>query len=199
MRLIPSLLMAAMALPGVALANAKVGAAAPDFTLTAADGSTVQLSALKGKTVVLEWTNHECPFVKKHYESNNMQQLQASATSNDVVWLTINSGAPGKQGHVDAAGAMKVKEQHKHNSTAYLLDADGVVGRLYGAKTTPHMYVIDTAGTLQYAGAIDSVPSADKGDIPNSRNYVSNALAALAEGKTPDPASTQPYGCSVKY
>lgn len=183
----------------VALAAARVGEPAPAFTLTDSNGTTHSLSDFKGKTVVLEWTNHECPFVKKHYGPGNMQRQQAEATAAGVVWLTINSGAPGKQGHVDAAGANAVMAEKGHKSTAYLLDPTGAAGKAYGAKTTPHMYVIDGEGVLRYAGAIDSNPSGDPADIPGATQYVVQALADLAAGRAVAVANTQPYGCSVKY
>jgi peroxiredoxin len=177
---------------------ATVGQPAPGFTLTDSNGQTHSLADFKGKTVVLEWTNHECPFVVKHYGANNMQQQQAAAGDN-VVWLSINSGAAGKQGHVDGAGANAVMAKNGHKSTAYLLDADGKVGQAYGAKTTPHMYVIDASGNLAYNGAIDSIPSADQADIPKATQYVTQALGEIKAGKPVSVATTKPYGCSVKY
>jgi peroxiredoxin len=178
---------------------ATVGQPAPAFTLTDSKGQTHSLADFKGKTVVLEWTNHECPFVKKHYGAKNMQAQQGDAAADGVVWLTINSGAPGKQGHVDAAGAEAVMAKDGFKSAAYLLDASGDAGRAYAAKTTPHMYVIDGEGVLRYNGAIDSIPSADQADIPKATQYVTQALGELAAGKPVSVASTQPYGCSVKY
>jgi peroxiredoxin len=180
-------------------AKAMVGQPAPAFTLTDADGKTHSLADFKGKTVVLEWTNAECPFVKKHYGAGNMQAQQGEATAAGVVWLTVNSGAPGKQGAVDGAGAKAIIASSGGKQTAYLLDPTGVAGQAYGAKTTPHMYVIDGEGVLRYAGAIDSNPSADPADIPASTQYVKTALADLAAGKPVAVANTQPYGCSVKY
>jgi peroxiredoxin len=179
-------------------ADAKVGSPAPAFTLTDVDGKTRSLADFKGKTVVLEWTNAECPFVKKHY-SGNMQQQQATAATDKIVWLTINSSAEGKQGHVDGASAKQVIARTGGKQTAYLLDAPGAVGKAYGAKTTPHMYVIDGAGILKYAGAIDSIPSADVADIPKATQYVPAVLSDLDSGKPVRVASSQPYGCSVKY
>jgi peroxiredoxin len=181
-----------------ALADAKVGKPAPSFTLTDATGKSHSLADFKGKTVVLEWTNADCPFVQKHY-SGNMQKQQAQATSDDVVWLTINSSATGKQGYVDGKGAQKVIARTGGKQTAYLLDAPGKVGRDYKAKTTPHMYVIDGQGTLQYAGAIDSIPSADTDDIAKATQYVPQARADVQAGKPVRVATSQPYGCSVKY
>lgn len=178
---------------------ATVGQPAPGFTLLDQDGNEHSLADFKGKTVVLEWTNHDCPFVKKHYGADNMQQQQASAAGQEIVWLVVNSGAPGKQGHVDGAGARKIMQRDGFKSAAYLLDASGDTGRAYAAKTTPHMYVIDADGTLRYNGAIDSIPSADAADIPKATQYVSQALGELAAGKPVSVASTQPYGCAVKY
>lgn len=188
----------AVGLSGAGFA-ATVGQPAPGFTLTDSNGKTHSLGDFKGKTVVLEWTNHECPFVVKHYGANNMQQQQAAATGDNVVWLSINSGAAGKQGHVDGAGANAVMTKNGHKSTAYLLDADGKVGQAYGAKTTPHMYVIDANGVLAYNGAIDSIPSADQADIPKATQYVTQALGEIKAGKPVSVATTKPYGCSVKY
>ena len=178
---------------------ASVSEPAPAFTLTDTHGQSHSLADFRGKTVVLEWTNAECPFVKKHYDSGNMQKQQADAVAAGVVWLTINSGAPGKQGHVSGEQANAIQSNWKAANTAYLIDADGTVGRAYDAKTTPHMYVIDKDGVLRYNGAIDSIASADKGDLANAVQYVPAALAAVADGKAPDPALTRPYGCSVKY
>ena len=180
-------------------AKAMVGQAAPAFTLTDADGKTHSLADFKGKTVVLEWTNAECPFAKKHYGASNMQAQQGEAKAGEVVWLTINSGAPGKQGHVDGAGAKAVIASTGGQQAAYLLDPAGEAGKAYGAKTTPHMYVIDGEGVLRYAGAIDSNPSADPADIPAATQYVRSALGDLAAGRPVAVANTQPYGCSVKY
>ena len=182
-----------------AMAAVSVGDKAPDFSLVDANGTTHQLSDFAGKTVVLEWTNHGCPFVKKHYGAKNMQAQQGQAKAADVVWLTINSGAPGKQGQVDGAGANAIMAAQGFQSTAYLLDASGDTGRAYGAKTTPHMYVIDGEGVLRYNGAIDSIPSADPADIPNADQYVSLALAEMAAGKPVSVSTSRPYGCSVKY
>jgi len=178
---------------------AKVGEPAPSFSLTDSNGTTHSLADFKGKTVVLEWTNHLCPFVVKHYGADNMQAQQRAATGSEVVWLTINSSAAGKQGHVDAATANRLQADAKAASTAYLFDTSGVTGQAYAAKTTPHMYVIDPEGVLRYAGAIDSIPSADQADIPKAQQYVNTALAELAAGKPVTTAVTQPYGCSVKY
>jgi hypothetical protein len=149
--------------------------------------------------VVLEWNNPECPFVRKHYSSGNMQKQQADAVADDVVWLTINSGANGKQGHLDGAGANAFVAQYHATPTAYLLDPDGKVGKLYGARTTPHMYVIDASGTLRYMGGIDSIASTEKEDLAKATQYVRQALAELKAGKAVSTMTSQPYGCSVKY
>lgn len=199
LRLTTTLLALALAAAApAAFAKAKVGEAAPAFTLTDADGKSHSLADFKGKTVVLEWHNPECPFVKKHY-SGNMQGQQKDATGKEVVWLTVNSGAAGKQGSLDGAAAKAYIADKSAAPTAYLMDASGDTGRAYDAKTTPHMYVIDGDGTLRYAGAIDSKPTADTADIASATQYVSQALAELSSGKPVSTPVTQPYGCSVKY
>jgi len=184
---------------GVAAEAATVGEKAPAFTAATADGKSVSLADFAGKTVVLEWHNKECPFVVKHYESGNMQALQKELTEKDIVWLTVNSGTEGKQGHESAEAALKTAADAGATPTHILLDTDGAVGKAYDAKTTPHMFVIDKEGTLVYAGAIDDRPSFKQEDIPGAKNYVREAVAALAEGKPVETASTKPYGCSVKY
>jgi hypothetical protein len=181
-------------------AAAVVGEAAPAFTLTDIKGVTHNLSDFKGKTVVLEWVNPECPFVVKHYEkSNNIPTLQKAATADGVVWLSINSAAAGKQGDFDAAEVAAWSAKTNAAPTAYLRDSDGKVGKAYGAKTTPQIYVINAAGTLVYNGAIDSIRSADAADIAKAENFAAAALAAVKTGKPVEKATTQPYGCSVKY
>lgn len=180
-------------------ANAAYAAAAPDFTAQSADGKTVNLSDYKGKIVVLEWNNPECPFVKKFYNSGAMQKLQKAATAKGVIWLSINSSAEGNQGHADAESAKAYIAEHKASPTAYLLDGDGKIGHAYGAKTTPHMFVIDKEGNLAYSGAIDDKASVNPDDIKGAKNYVTAAIDALTAGKTPDVATTQSYGCAVKY
>jgi len=184
---------------GVTAEAATVGEKAPVFTAATADGKSVSLADFAGKTVVLEWHNKECPFVVKHYESGNMQALQKELTEKDVVWLTINSSAEGKQGHESAEAALKTAADAAAAPTHILLDTDGAVGKAYDAKTTPHMFVIDKEGTLVYAGAIDDRASFKQEDIPGAKNYVREAVAALAEGKPVETSSTKPYGCSVKY
>jgi len=181
-----------------AQASVKVGEAAPNFSLPGDDGKTHSLADYKGKTVVLEWTNDGCPFVKKHY-AGNMQSLQKAYTAKGVVWLSVISSAPGKQGHVDAAGAAALSKERDAAPTRVLLDDKGTVGRLYEAKTTPHMFIVDGSGKLVYAGGIDSVASADAEDIPGATPYVKNALDEVLAGKAVTVASTKPYGCSIKY
>ena len=182
-----------------AAATAKVGEPAPAIELTDSTGKTRSLAEFAGRTVVLEWTNHECPFVGKHYGAGNLQKQQRDATAGGVVWLTVNSSAPGNEGHVDGAAAERIRSEAKAAQTAYLLDPAGTAGRAYGAMTTPHMYVIDPAGVLRYAGAIDSIPSADSDDIAGATQYVPQALAELAAGQPVSVGLTRPYGCSVKY
>ncbi len=183
----------------VAVASVKVGEAAPNFSLAGEDGKIHSLADYKGKTVVLEWTNADCPFVKKHYADGNMQSLQKAYTGKDVVWLSMISSAPGKQGAVDAAGAAAIVKDRGAAPTHVLLDGKGEVGRLYQAKTTPHMFIVDSKGKLAYAGGIDSEPSADPADIASATPYVKNALDELIAGKAVTTAVTKPYGCSIKY
>jgi peroxiredoxin len=176
-----------------------VGKPAPNFRLADANGKPVSLSDYKGKTVVLEWNNPGCPFVKKHYASGNMQKAQAAAAKDGVVWLTINSGAPGKQGHMSGAEAKAMLAQAGAKPAAYLLDPNGVAGKAYGATTTPHMYVVNKAGALVYAGGIDDKPTANPADIAGARNHVLAALSEIKAGKPVSVATSRPYGCSVKY
>ncbi len=195
-----ALLTAALAFaPIAAIASPAVDQPAPAFTAATADGKTLDLSSLRGKTVVLEWTNHECPFVKKHYDGGNMQSLQKDAASKGVVWLQVISSAPGKQGHIDGATAIKVNASRGASPANTLLDPDGKLGKLYGAQTTPHMYIIDAKGVLIYKGGIDSIVSTDKADVAKAEPYVANALTAIAAGKKIANGSTKPYGCSIKY
>lgn len=179
--------------------SATLDKAAPDFSLPNTLGKTVSLSQFKGKLVVLEWLNHGCPFVKKHYEKGNMQNLQRTYTGKGVIWLSIVSSAPGKQGYHPPQKAHSMMQEKKAQPTALLLDPEGQVGRLYGARTTPHMYIINPAGLLVYRGAIDSVRSTDPDDITKAVNYVSKALDELLSGKDVSIKKTRPYGCSVKY
>lgn len=176
----------------------QIGAPAPDFTVVDSKGSSHSLRDFAGKTVVLEWTNHDCPFVKKHYQGN-MQALQQEMTAQDVVWLSVISSAPGKQGHVSPTEADELTASRNAAPTAVVFDESGVVGQAYAAKTTPHMYVIDKAGVLQYMGGIDSIPSTKVDDIAKATPLFANAAKAVLAGATPDPAISKPYGCSVKY
>lgn len=176
-----------------------VGGAAPDFSLTDSKGKTQSLSQYKGKYVVLEWFNPECPFVKKHYGGGNMQKLQEEFTGKGVVWLSIDSSAPGVEGNLTAEQAEKVATGWKTHQTALLLDPDGKAGRAYGAKNTPHMFVINPEGKVIYEGAIDNKPTPNPSDIASSTNYVKVALEESLSGKPVSNANTKPYGCSVKY
>lgn len=182
-----------------ALAKPEVGQPAPDFSVTDTTGRTWSLSDLGGKGLVLEWTNHDCPYVKKHYESGNMQMVQKEATAAGYAWLSVVSSAPGKQGHVTAARADELTRSRGASPTAVLLDEDGTMGRAYGAQTTPHLYVIDGAGTLVYMGGIDDRATTNPADVAGAKNYVRLALADLAAGKPVSNSLTRPYGCSVKY
>lgn len=177
----------------------EVGKVAPDFVVTDIAGKSQSIAAYKGKIVVLEWTNPGCPFVRKHYGSENMQKLQEYATGKGVVWLSVNSSAVNKEGNLDAEGAQHFIEEHHAHPTAYILDPEGTLGHLYGAKATPHMYVIAADGTLAYEGAIDDIPSPDQADIALANNYVKQAVDALLLGHTPATQQTRAYGCSVKY
>lgn len=194
--------MAAVAVVGIAqplAAGQKNGAMAQDFKLTDMNGKTVQLSSFRGKTVVLEWHNPGCPFVQKHYGSGNMQKTQAEARKQGAVWLTINSGASGKQGYMTSAQAQTLFVEQELKASHYLLDRKGLVGKAYGARTTPHMYVIDGAGKLVYQGGIDDKPTANPADIDGARNHVTAALTDLKNGRTIRVAQSRAYGCSVKY
>ena len=177
----------------------KVGAPAPAFSLPASNGKTISLGDFKGKYVVLEWFNPGCPFVQKHYKSDNMQRLQQQFTGKDVVWLTIDSSAPGEEGSLTPAEANKQIAEWKMKSTALLLDPEGKVGHEYAATNTPHMFVINPEGNLIYAGAIDSKASADPADIQSATNYVKAALEEAMAGQPVATAQTRAYGCSIKY
>ncbi|MFP4097656.1 MAG: thioredoxin family protein [Alphaproteobacteria bacterium] len=181
-----------------AAATPKTGDMAPNFTATDIHGEPFNLEDHKDKIVVLEWTNHECPFVKKHYETNNMQEIQKTATDKGVAWISIVSSAPGNQGYVSAEEAVKIVEEVGANATTRILDTTGEIGRLYGAKTTPHMFVINK-GVLAYAGAIDDNPSANPDTVEGAENLVLKAIDEIKAGEEVSVASTQPYGCSVKY
>ena len=187
------------AMSGWALAVAKVGAPAPDFTVTDQAGKQHKLSEFKGKNVVLEWYNKDCPFVRKHYDSKNMQKLQTDLTAKGVVWLSVISSAPGKQGYLSATDAQKQMSTEGMKSTAVLLDETGAMGKAYEAKTTPHMYLVDASGVLRYNGAIDSNDSADSKTIAGAENYIVAAVNAVTTNKKVAKETTKPYGCGVKY
>ena len=195
----PLSFLALIAATACALAQVTPGKPAPDFTLKDAAGKEHKLSDYKGKTVVLEWVNFGCPFVKKHYGSQNMQKLQKEAVDKGIVWLSICSSAPGKQGHFTGETLTAEIKKAGSNATAYLVDETGEVGKLYGAKTTPEMFIINPEATLVYGGAIDNNKSPDPSTIEGAKNYVTQALGELAEGKPVSEATTQSYGCSVKY
>jgi len=178
---------------------ATIGQPAPNFALTDSNGAAHSLADYKGKIVVLEWNNPECPFVKKHYSSGNIPKQQTEATANGVVWLVINSAAVGKQGHLDGTAANGFVAQYHGKPTAYLFDTDGKVGHLYGAKTTPHLFVVDEKGVLRYNGGIDSIASTDKDDLAKATQFVPQAIGEIKSGKAVTVSTSEPYGCSVKY
>jgi peroxiredoxin len=180
------------------VASPTVGEPAPNFVGIDSKGKSHALADYGGSTVVLEWTNHECPYTMKHYQAGAMQALQEEATANGAVWFSIISSAPGTQGHVTAAEADALTQGRGAAPTAVILDADGTIARLYEAKTTPHMYVVDASGAIVYMGAIDDQPSA-RGDPEAARNHVRLALSELAAGQPVSVPTTQPYGCSIKY
>lgn len=184
---------------GSVAAQAVIGQQAPAFSAQDTSGKAVSLADFKGRHVVLEWVNPGCPYVQKHYDSGNMQGTQRDATAKGVVWLAINSTAQDHSDYQAPAALAGWMQGHKAAATATLMDADGKVGRAYGARTTPHMYVVDPAGKLVYAGAIDSKPTANKADIPGATNHVQLALADALGGKPVGVPTTRPYGCSVKY
>lgn len=177
----------------------KIGEAAPGFDAKDTNGKEVKLQDLKGKLVILEWTNFDCPFVKKHYTSKNMQDLQKKYTDKGVVWISVNSSAPGQQGHLTNETANTAMAEKGSAATHMLLDPDGAMGRAYGAKTTPHMFIINKEGKLAYMGAIDNQPTVLVDDIKSAKNHVSEALDELLTEKPVTETQTQPYGCSVKY
>jgi len=184
---------------GTAVAAPQIGEPAPGFTLTDSNGQSHNLSDFQGKFVVLEWLNHGCPFVVKHYDSGNMQNLQKEYTGRDVVWLSIVSSAPGKQGHMSPAETNAAIAEKGAAPTAVLLDEDGTVGRLYNAKVTPELFVINPEGNLIYAGAIDDKKSVDAADIEGATNFVKQALDEALAGNPVSTPQTEAYGCSVKY
>jgi peroxiredoxin len=189
----------ALALNLSAFAAVEPGETAPDFTLKDSKGNSQKLSSFSGKFVVLEWMNPECPFVKKHYSIGNMQSLQKEYTTKGVVWLSIISSAPGKQGYCTGPQAEANTKDQNASPTAVLLDPSGEVGQLYGAKTTPHMFVINPEGKLIYMGAIDSIRSANSSDCAKADNYIRQTLDAALAGKPIPTPETKSYGCSVKY
>jgi len=178
---------------------AAVGQSAPDFTLKDSEGKFLSLSGFKGRFVVLEWVNFDCPFVRAQYNSGIMPALQGTYTGKGVVWLSICSSAPGKDGYLEGSELKSRMERMKAVPSAYLIDAEGTVGRSYAAKTTPTMYVVDPRGILIYAGGIDDTPSTDAGEIPRARNYVREALDLAMSGKPVEVTYSRSYGCSVKY
>jgi hypothetical protein len=195
---------ALLALPALLLAAAvhavpAVGQPAPDFVLKDAAGKTVKLSDYRGKVVVLEWTNPGCPFVRKHYDSGNMAVTQQDAVAKGAVWLSINSTEKGSYDYLEPAKLVAWQKERQVQPTATLMDEEGVAGKAYGARTTPHMYIVDPQGRLAYLGGIDSIPSANPADIPKAVNYVRQAIAETSAGKPVSAATTRPYGCSIKY
>jgi len=176
-----------------------IGEKAPEFMGVDSKGERVSLADFKGKPLILEWTNHQCPYVKKHYESGNMQRLQRQLTEAGAEWVSIISSAPGKQGYVDAATAEKLAVSRGAYADRVLLDPEGTIGRLYGAKTTPQLFLIDEQSVVRYMGAIDDRPSSRRSTLVGARNYLLEAWQAFSEGKKVVLASTKPYGCTVKY
>jgi len=199
MKTIKLLIAGLLALSPALHAGVETGAKAPDFTLTDTTGTEHSLSDFAGKFIVLEWTNHLCPFVVKHYQDGHMQALQEKMTDEGVVWLQVISSAPGKQGYLEPEAAEKLRSENGHASTAMLLDPTGEVGKKYDARTTPHMYLISPEGVLVYQGAIDSIKSVKTSDIPEAKNYLVAAYESVTAGEAVEDATTTPYGCSVKY
>ncbi len=199
MKPILALIILTIATAGTARADVEIGKSAPAFSVIGSDGKTHSLADYKGKFVVLEWLNYECPFVAKHYNSGNMQKLQKKYTAQDVIWLSVISSKPGAQGHSSPEKANQDKAAHNSAATAVLLDEDGTVGRLYAAKVTPHMFVINPEGTLIYAGGIDDKRSTDVADIATAKNHVEQALNEALSGKPVSKPTTRAYGCSIKY
>jgi len=195
----PALLLFASTLHLVAGGKATVDDPAPDFTLEDSEGNSHSLSDYQGKYLVLEWVNFDCPFVRKHYDSGNMQRLQKTYRGKDVIWLSICSSAPGKQGFFEGDELKERIAEEESVPTAYLVDPEGTVGKTYGAKTTPHIFIIDPDGILIYAGGIDDKRSTDTDDIAGATNYVSTTLDAAMAGEPVPVKTSRPYGCSVKY
>jgi peroxiredoxin len=188
-----------VARPVPAADRASVDSPAPQFTLTDGQGASHSLADYRGKYVILEWVNFGCPFVGKHYGSGSMQELQRTMTARGTVWLSICSSAPGKQGFYEGEELKEKLKEENASPTAYLVDADGAVGKLYGAKTTPHMFIVDPQGVLIYEGGIDNIASTDRADIAKATNYVKEVMAAAWDGKPLPVKTTRSYGCSVKY
>jgi peroxiredoxin len=186
-------------LDSAAGAAPQIGQPAPDFTAVDTQGHPVRLSEYRGKTVVLEWTNADCPYTRKHYTSGNMQAVQSLAQKDGIVWLSVISSAPGKQGYVNGTAADELTRSRKAVPSAVLLDPNGAVAHLYNAKTTPHMFVIDKNGALQYMGGIDSIATTEESDIARAEPYLKEAMLAVAQGNPAPHPVTRPYGCSIKY
>ena len=184
---------------GATVAAVRVGEPAPDFQGVDTKGKTYRLADFRGKTLVLEWTNHDCPFVRKHYGAGNMQAQQREAAAGGVVWLSVISSAPGRQGHVSPDQADALTQSRDASPHAVILDPQGRIGRAYGARTTPHMYIIDATGTLVYKGGIDDITTSNPDDIPRATQYVRLALQEMSAGEPISQSVTRPYGCSVKY
>ncbi len=193
-----ALALAVAARPALA-AGPDLGQPAPDFAATDTNGKPVKLSDFRGKLVVLEWSNHQCPYVRKHYGAGNMQKTQETARALGVTWITIISSAPGEQGHVDAAEANKIAAERSAKPHHIVLDPKGQIGRLYAARVTPHMFIVGTDGKLLYKGAIDSIRSARQSDIAEAKNYVTAALGEIKAGKPVADADTIAYGCTIHY
>lgn len=194
-----ALTIGASLLATAALASPEIGAPAPNFSVVDTQGVEHSLSDFEGSTIVLEWTNHDCPFVVKHYATNNMQNLQREMRDEGAVWLTVISSAPGTQGHVSPEQADELTESRDAAPTAVLLDESGTMGRAYAARVTPHMYVIDAEGLLQYAGGIDSIPTANHDDVARAEPWFADAARAVLAGESVERPVTRPYGCTVKY
>jgi peroxiredoxin len=199
LRLYVTTVLCTLACAALIEAAPKIGQPAPDFTAADSQGVKHSLADYRGKIVILEWTNHQCPFVSKHYNTGNMQALQQYATNAGVRWLSVISSAPGTQGYVSGPEANALTAKRQASPTAVLLDPQGMVGRLYDARTTPHMYIIDATGTLVYMGGIDDKPSTQYADVKTATNYVRVALDEVRSAKPVTTPVTRPYGCSVKY
>lgn len=192
-------ILAVSALAAPAIAAPAVDAPAPAFSAMTSSGKTISLEDFRGKTVILEWTNDGCPFVKKHYETGNMQETQRAAEEAGAVWISVISSAPGKQGHADAARANRLTTERNATPDYVILDESGALGKAYDAKTTPHMFIVDKDGVLRYDGAIDDQPSANHATVNGASNYVLLAMNSIKQGKPVTMKRTKPYGCSVKY